>query len=159
MLGDESPSQATGTTVELKAACMTPTVLRTDPGTEVTFVNRDEMTHNLYGIGLAVSALEHGQSATVRYDRPGTYPFACTIHPGMVGAVVVGDGRFIDAAPAPATSAPTTTAAPDPLAATRPGDDHGSTDLATVVLALVLAVVVGAAGYRYGRRSAMLTER
>jgi plastocyanin len=160
VLGGEGPTQAAGTTVELKAACMSPTVLRTEPGTEVTFVNRDAMTHNLYGAGLAVSELQLGQSATVRYDGPGTYPFACLLHPGMVGAVVVGDGRFPSEVVAPERVEPstTTTAAPVPLAATRPLDDDVADSDSTSLVMLVsvaLTIAVGAAGYTFGRRSAI----
>ena len=27
------------------------------------------------------------------FDEAGTYPFACSYHPGMTGAIVVGDGK------------------------------------------------------------------
>jgi hypothetical protein len=73
--------------------CFTPSVLRVDPGTEVTFVNKDPITHN-------VSASEWGSNGdmlegdrfAVTCDREGTFPYACMYHFGMTGAVVVGDG-------------------------------------------------------------------
>jgi plastocyanin len=163
VLGGEGPTEATGTTVELQAACMSPTVLRVEPGTDVTFVNRDEMTHNLFGAGLSVSELTFGQSASLRYEEPGTYPFACTLHVGMVGAVVVGDGRFADGAATLTTTATTsmppttTTAAPLPLVASRPltrGDDDDVTS--TVIVTAAVTLFVLGLGYRFGRRSASL---
>jgi hypothetical protein len=35
--------------------------------------------------------LLEGDSIAATFDAPGVYPFACYLHPGMVGAVVVGD--------------------------------------------------------------------
>ena len=87
-------TEARGTTVALADLCFSPTVLRVAPGTEVTFVNRDTITHPLsrpggdwYWDG------EGGTRSTVRLDEAGTYPFFCYAHPGMVGVVVVGDGK------------------------------------------------------------------
>ncbi|HWC41473.1 MAG TPA: plastocyanin/azurin family copper-binding protein, partial [Actinomycetota bacterium] len=38
-----------------------------------------------------------GTRSTVRLDEAGTYPFFCYAHPGMVGVVVVGDGKSLGA--------------------------------------------------------------
>jgi plastocyanin len=87
-------TEGRGTTVALTDLCFTPTVLRVQPGSTVTFVNRDTMAHPLsrpggeWGWDGGV-----GDRATVRLDQAGTYPFFCHVHPGMVGVVVVGDGR------------------------------------------------------------------
>lgn len=43
---------------------------------------------SLHGIGVVSGA--QSKSTTVTFDRPGTYAFVCTIHPGMDGKVVVG---------------------------------------------------------------------
>ena len=42
-------TQGEGDTVEFKDACFTPSILQVDPGDSVTFVNLDEMTHNVGG--------------------------------------------------------------------------------------------------------------
>ena len=91
-------TEARGTTVALTDLCFTPTVLRVAPRTEVTFVNRDTITHPLsrpggdwYWDGAG------GTRSTVRLDQAGTYPFFCHAHPGMVGVVVVGDGQGLGA--------------------------------------------------------------
>ena len=34
-------------------------------------------------------ALEHGDRFSVTFTRPGTYSYACVLHPQMVGTVVV----------------------------------------------------------------------
>jgi plastocyanin len=85
-------TQGKGNRVEMVKACFTPSVLRTDPGTEVTFVNRDPTVHNVSAEWSYISDLSQGDKFTATFSEPGVYPFACTYHPGMVGAVVVGDG-------------------------------------------------------------------
>ena len=90
----------------------------------------------------------------MRLDQAGTYPFFCYLHPGMVGVVVVGDGRSpgaqlvqVDdpAAPAAATGQPATSA----------GADLPSFPAAWLVLVALAALAGAAAGTRLaGRRSA-----
>jgi plastocyanin len=86
-------TQGRGDTVEMVDACFTPSILRVDPGTEVTFVNQDHFVHNVGGNEWGM--FEHmfqGDAFTSTFRQPGIYPFACSYHPGMVGAIVVGDG-------------------------------------------------------------------
>src|SRR5262245_43708221 len=45
------PTDGEGAVVELVDVCFTPTVLHVAPGTEVTFVNRDDTTHQVTGVG------------------------------------------------------------------------------------------------------------
>ncbi len=86
-------TEGTGDTIGLVGACFTPTILRVDPGATVTFVNKDPFVHNVTANGWGhFDNLDPGDSFTASFDAPGTYPFACTIHPGMSGAIVVGDG-------------------------------------------------------------------
>ena len=49
------PTQGEGDTVELKDACFTPSNLSIDPGESVTFVNLDDITHNVGGGGWGTS--------------------------------------------------------------------------------------------------------
>jgi plastocyanin len=82
-----------GATIEMIDACFTPTTLRVDPGAEVTFVNRDDMTHNVTANAWGhFDDLELGGGFTVTFGDSGIYPYACNYHPGMTGAIVVGDG-------------------------------------------------------------------
>lgn len=82
-----------GTTVEMVEACFTPTVLSISPGETVTWVNRSATVHNvtanLWG---HFDDIVEGDRARMRFEDEGTYPYACTYHPGMSGVVVVGDG-------------------------------------------------------------------
>lgn len=166
------PSEGTGATVELVDLCMSPTVLRVEAGTTVEFVNRDEMMHNVYGSGMFVNELRPGARVAFRFDDAGTYPFTCTLHPGMVGAIAVGDGRraappatsilpvsvSIAAADVPATTTTTTTttAAPVALAATGPARDADDGDApvgpAALATGTVAAGTVALVAYAAGRR-------
>jgi plastocyanin len=86
-------TQGSGEVVELVDACFTPTTLRIEPGDPVTFVNRDTMDHNVVANGWGhFDDLAPDDRFAVSFDDRGIYPFACTLHPGMTGAIVVGDG-------------------------------------------------------------------
>jgi plastocyanin len=87
------PTQGRGKTVKMVNQCFTPSVLRTEAGADVTFVSRDAVTHNVSANGWGqFDDMSRGDSFTATFDRAGVYPFACMYHPGMTGAIVVGNG-------------------------------------------------------------------
>lgn len=49
--------------------------------------------------------LQPDTTVAYTFDKPGVYPYACALHPGMSGAIVVGDGGEELAAAIAATSA------------------------------------------------------
>ena len=82
-------------TVRMMDACFTATVTTVDPGQPVTFANTDlGVTHNVGGNqwGHFEDMIE-GDAFTVTFDEAGVYPFACNYHPGMTGAIIVGNGK------------------------------------------------------------------
>ncbi len=82
-----------GDTVEMKDACFRPSTLRVDPGDTVTFVNRDAMTHNVMAMGWGqFEDMNQGDAFRATFEESGVYAFACQYHPGMTGAILVGDG-------------------------------------------------------------------
>ena len=90
---EQGQTERQGTTVEMVRNCFGTTVLRVAPGTDVTWVNRDEIAHRVDGVGWSVREdVAGGAQATQRFDAPGTYPYVCVLHPGMFGAVVVDGG-------------------------------------------------------------------
>lgn len=94
-------TEGSGTTVEILYSCITPTLLRAEPGATVTFVNRDDYRHVIAGAGYAWSSdgyMGSGEAFTATFRRDGVYPFQCYLHPGMAGAVIVGDGTGLGAA-------------------------------------------------------------
>ena len=96
--GGVTQNDATGekvATVRMINACFTATVTTVDPDQPVTFANTDlGVTHNVGGNqwGHFEDMIE-GDAFTVTFDETGVYPFACNYHPGMTGAIVVGDGK------------------------------------------------------------------
>lgn len=102
-------SDARGETVRIRDFCFGPTILRVNPGDEVRFVNADFTSHTVLGANASWGSfrqLNVGKQVTYRFTRPGVYPYVCTYHPGMIGAVVVGGG------PRMATGGSTTAAGP-----------------------------------------------
>lgn len=82
------------TTVELVDTCITPTLVRVDPGATITFVNRDEYRHVIAGAGYGWGSdgfMRADDAFSVTFRSDGVYPFQCYLHPGMTGAVIVGE--------------------------------------------------------------------
>lgn len=86
-----------GTTVEMSKNCFRPTVLRVPQGAKVTFVNKDPHVHSVGGVGGSFGDMHNeipaGESVAYAFKDEGVYPYVCIFHPGMAGAVVVGDGE------------------------------------------------------------------
>jgi len=86
-------TQGTGEAVLIQDGCFTPAILHVEPGATVSFSNRDPWAHNVSANGWGhLDDLDQGEGFTATFETAGVYPFACTYHPGMTGAVVVGDG-------------------------------------------------------------------
>lgn len=89
-----------------------PPTLTIDAGQIVTFVNLDGDDHTATGSAFDTGIIpEGGGSASVVLDTPGRYPYACLIHPEMVGELLVRDesGNVPEraaAAPPPAGAVP-----------------------------------------------------
>ena len=87
---------ATGNEVKLLPCAFSPTVTRIAVGTEVTFSNGSDFSHLITGAnqewGSPDVELQPGQKLSHTFDAAGIYPYACVLHPGMSGAIVVGDG-------------------------------------------------------------------
>jgi plastocyanin len=95
-MGDAPFTDARATTVEMKGNCFGPTVARIHTGDTVTFVNADAEAHSVGGangtFGDAHAEILPGEEVSFTFDREGVFPYVCTFHPGMAGAIVVGDG-------------------------------------------------------------------
>lgn len=119
------------TTIAMRNMCITPGVVRVDLGDTVEVINEDSVLHNLYGLDWFHGDLAPGERTKRTFDEAGTFTFACTLHPGMTGAVTVGDTELIS------TSAPA-----------KEGD--GLSTAATLAFAFMLLVCVGS-GWSVGR--------
>lgn len=159
-------TDAAGTTVTIRQFCFGPTILRIAPGETVTWINKDAAPHTVVGANAVwgdFSTLKRKARVTYRFVRSGVYPYVCTYHPGMVGAVVVGDGTGLG-------SAGTTTTAAGPVTLVDPSTELRNVSLdvarpvetptrlglwpAGVGAALVLSLIAGVAWIRMRRHRA-----
>jgi plastocyanin len=68
-----------------------PDNLEVDAGTTVTWTNTDSVSHTSTSnaSGWDSGIIAPGRQFSFTYQTPGTFPYHCAIHPGMVGTVVV----------------------------------------------------------------------
>jgi plastocyanin len=146
----------TGTTVKLDTCAFFPAIARVVVGTTVTFLNGSELPHLVTGANLGwgshTTNLAPGASIRYRFDEPGVFPFSCMLHPGMTGAIVVGDGAGPAAGgPVASSGGPPSGAAAGPLAGV------GAVVGAGGLIALAaLAAFVGLVGSRDRARRAVV---
>jgi len=79
-----------------------PSRITVTTGTTVTFTNTGQQPHNAAGADLGgwdVGLLQGRETATVTFNKPGTYLYSCTPHPFMIGQIIV-TGPEIASAPA-----------------------------------------------------------
>lgn len=146
---DSDHTQGSGTSVEIKGCKFAPVLLFAPVGATVTWTNSDgHPPHNIHGLGWGMNAggtLVSGGQTKSTFDRPGIYPYQCSLHPGMSGAVIVGDGQVSASAAAPAAAAPESA-----LVAGRTAEREDDATLIAAIAAAALALTaVGA--YRMGR--------
>jgi len=160
-------TDATGTGVEIDMFCFSPTILRTEPGTVVTFENLDPTNHNVLGAHGAWGtwdALKRGREISFRFAESGVFPYVCAYHPGMVGVVVVGDGiggaidtttkdgPVTQVGAKEATMLQAATLQVAPVAASEPADTASWPAPAPAVVAVGLVVVGAVVTVRRSRR-------
>ena len=68
-----------------------PTSMTVPVGTTVRWKNLDGEPHTVRGVdgSFASGALDQNDSFTFKFAKPGTYKYVCSIHPQMVGTIVV----------------------------------------------------------------------
>jgi plastocyanin len=148
-------SDASSTTVAMRNNCFAATVTRVDEGATVTFINEDEVAHNVTGAGYAWGGeveLYGGDSVEHVFDENGVYVYSCLLHPGMVGAIVVGDGTGLGAATVSLASSSdaggagsSSEPAPADAASAAAADDSSIMPVAFIAggVALLLAIIGG----------------
>jgi plastocyanin len=68
----------------------TPPAIEVAAGTTVTWEFKDRFVpHDVAGDGWSSGEPRRSGSFTHTFDKPGTYPYRCTVHDGMDGRVVV----------------------------------------------------------------------
>lgn len=79
------------TNIVVKNFMFMPMSVTVTAGSTVTWSNRDQEPHTVVSdTGLfRSSAIDTNESFSFKFDQPGTYHFMCSIHPQMVGTIVV----------------------------------------------------------------------
>jgi plastocyanin len=95
--GFEMPARSVGSTTEIKVmpCAFGPTVDQVAIGSTVTFFNGPDFTHLITGAsqewGSRDVELAPGAKVSYTFEKAGVYPYACALHRGMSGTIVVGD--------------------------------------------------------------------
>ena len=131
--------------VKLDPCAFSPAIARVPVGATVTFANAGDFTHLVTGAnqewGSRDVEIRPSSKVSYTFDKAGTYPYACALHRGMSGVIVVGDSdEAALVAPVASTTAPPTggTSGPDP---------------ATVVAAGIAGVLLGAGAVALAMRA------
>jgi plastocyanin len=77
--------------ISAKDFMFSPATVTVKAGATVTWTNLDDEPHTVFSdAGLfRSSALDTKDNFSYKFDKPGTYHYLCTIHPRMVGTIVV----------------------------------------------------------------------
>jgi plastocyanin len=77
--------------VQIRNFAFVPAVVTVAPGTIVTWTNMDEDPHTVTaaGKGFRSPALDAGDKFSFTFTTPGAFQYFCSLHPHMVGKIVV----------------------------------------------------------------------
>jgi plastocyanin len=80
-----------GPTISIHEFMFSPTSLTVTAGTIVHWKNLDPEPHTIRAVDATFKsdALDQDDSFNFKFDKPGTYRYVCSIHPQMVGTIVV----------------------------------------------------------------------
>jgi len=142
-------SSGTGNEVKLLPCAFAPTVTRVAVGSEVTFFNGPNFSHLITGAnqewGSPDVELQPGTSISYTFDRAGIYPYACVLHPGMSGAIIVGDPAAETATSGATNVSSGGSSAEEPSATNPAGQGAGLDRLLLVGLGIGAGLAAGAA--------------
>ena len=86
-----SASPEASPTIVVKDFMFQPMSSTVKVGTTVTWLNKDDEPHTVVSDNGAFrsAAMDTNETFSFEFDQPGTYHFVCSIHPSMVGTIVV----------------------------------------------------------------------
>lgn len=89
--GNGSSGGQAGQRVVLENFAFRPANLEVKVGSAVTWENRDSAPHTVTADDLSFDSknLDQGKTFSFTFTKAGTYDYHCSIHPSMVGRVVV----------------------------------------------------------------------
>jgi plastocyanin len=82
---------ASDATIAIRDFSFAPMSTTVAVGTTVRWKNLDGEPHTVRSVdsGFRSDALDQNDSFAFKFDKPGTYRYVCSIHPQMVGTIVV----------------------------------------------------------------------
>jgi plastocyanin len=93
--GSVTRAQQKPSTMEVKIDNFSfgPIALTIPVGTTVTWTNRDDIPHNTVSNDdsktFKSKVLDTDEKFSFTFNKPGTYPYFCSIHPKMTGKIIV----------------------------------------------------------------------
>jgi plastocyanin len=80
--------------IAIKDFVFNPSPLTIKAGSTVSWVNQGSATHTVNSdstspVQFASKEIKSGGSYSFTFNKPGTYPYHCSIHPSMVGTIIV----------------------------------------------------------------------
>ena len=91
LAGPAAAAAPSGVTVAIANFTYDPATLTVPTGTEVTWVNRDDIPHLIAATDGRFQSppLDTDDSFTTRLSEPGEVDYFCSLHPHMTGRVIV----------------------------------------------------------------------
>jgi plastocyanin len=78
--------------ITIASFAFSPASVTVKAGTTVKWTNKDSAPHSIVssdGQFTASSVLTNGGTYQLKFDKPGTYTYACGLHPSMSGTIIV----------------------------------------------------------------------
>jgi plastocyanin len=84
-------TQAAAVEVKIDNFSFSPATLTVSSGTTVTWTNRDDIPHTVVSDDKVFKSkvLDTDEKFSYTFEKPGSYPYFCSVHPKMTGKVVV----------------------------------------------------------------------
>jgi len=76
-------------TVTIKNFSFSPATLTVTKGSTVTWINQDNVEHQIKLQGFESAPLAQGAAFSHTFDQTGTYDYICAIHTAMTGTIIV----------------------------------------------------------------------
>jgi plastocyanin len=91
-----APAQAPteDSTISIREFMFSPMSLTVTAGTTVHWKNLDAEPHTVRGVdtNFRSNPMDQNDTFAFKFDQPGTYRYVCSIHPQMLGTIVVKPG-------------------------------------------------------------------
>lgn len=80
---------ATANSVTIQNFAFSPAELKVKAGATVIWVNNDSAPHTIKSATFNSATLANGDKFEFKFDKAGTFDYACSIHPSMKGKIIV----------------------------------------------------------------------